>query len=314
MEASRLGTREITRNQTRRNRAIAIAAGAVTVVAIVLGFAGDFLGMPWHWMRPAAELLLLAELVGLVVLERHQLFEPVHDGVSDLRMRIADLQMAVGSITEHLGASGQVTVCPTTPELFRALTRVTREALARDYEGPQILRIAALSGIMFAEDNREGATEFRDYFSVALAYLLAGDSPQDSRARRWSFRMLIRFANAEGFDRTMQMFAPGIELNPINVEIKMFTRAKVESGLSPQTITDREVVLAFDDANAALRWGLLFEGRQYAGLFARWFDDLWASIPDANLVYSRNGLNQKAIDLIRKELGAPEASQARQTA
>jgi len=55
-----------------------MAAGAITVIAIVLGFAGDFLGLPWHWMRPAAELLLLAELVGLVVLERHQLFEPVH--------------------------------------------------------------------------------------------------------------------------------------------------------------------------------------------------------------------------------------------
>jgi hypothetical protein len=55
---------------------IAIAAGVITVIAVVLGFAGDFLGLPWHWMRPAAELLLLAELVGLVVLERHQLFEP----------------------------------------------------------------------------------------------------------------------------------------------------------------------------------------------------------------------------------------------
>jgi hypothetical protein len=50
-----------------RNRVIAIVAGAITVIAIVPGFAGDFLGLPWHWMRPAAELLLLAELVGLVV-------------------------------------------------------------------------------------------------------------------------------------------------------------------------------------------------------------------------------------------------------
>jgi hypothetical protein len=30
-------------------------------------------------MRPAGELILLAELVGLIVLERHQLFEPVSD-------------------------------------------------------------------------------------------------------------------------------------------------------------------------------------------------------------------------------------------
>jgi hypothetical protein len=295
------------RNHARRNRMIVVAAGVVTVTAIVLGFASEFLGMPWHCMRPAAELLLLAELVGLVVLERHQLFEPVHEGVSELQTRMADLQMTMGSLTEHLAASGQVTVCASTPEVFRAMTRITREALARDYEGPQILRIASLSGIMFSEDNREAATEFRDYFSLASAYLLAADSPPDSRARRWSFRMVLRFATTEGLDRTMQNFAPGIEQNPINVEIKMFTRSKVESGLSPQTITDREVMLAFDDANAALRWGVLFEGRQYAGLFARWFDDLWASIPDAYLVYSRSGLNQKAIDLVRKELEAAES-------
>ena len=38
------------RSHARRNRIIAIAAGVVTVIAIVLGFAGDFLGLPWHWM------------------------------------------------------------------------------------------------------------------------------------------------------------------------------------------------------------------------------------------------------------------------
>jgi hypothetical protein len=53
----------VTRDQARRNRLIAMAAGAITVIAIVFGFAGDVLGLPWHWMRPAAELLLLAELV-----------------------------------------------------------------------------------------------------------------------------------------------------------------------------------------------------------------------------------------------------------
>jgi hypothetical protein len=63
------------RAHARRNRMIAIIAGAIMAIAIVLGFAGDFLGLPWHWRRPAPELLLLAELVGLVVLERRQLFE-----------------------------------------------------------------------------------------------------------------------------------------------------------------------------------------------------------------------------------------------
>jgi len=46
-------------------------------------------------------------------------------------------------------------------------------------------------------------------------------------------------------------------------------------------------------------------------LIARWLDDLWASIPDTHLIYSRNGLNQKALDLIRTEFEAAE--QARRT-
>jgi hypothetical protein len=45
---------------------IAIAAGVITVTAVVLGFAGTSSGLPWHWMRPAAELLLLAESSFLV--------------------------------------------------------------------------------------------------------------------------------------------------------------------------------------------------------------------------------------------------------
>jgi hypothetical protein len=49
-------------------------------------------------------------------------------------------------------------------------------------------------------------------------------------------------------------------------------------------------------------------------LFARWFDELWASIPESYAIYSRNGFNQNAIERIRKELGATEASQASQTA
>src|SRR5271168_932790 len=86
------------RDHARRNRLIAMAAGAFTVIAIVLGFAGDVLGLPWHWMRPAAELLLLAELVGLVVLERHQLFEPVHEMVGALRNDVGTIQTGVSTM------------------------------------------------------------------------------------------------------------------------------------------------------------------------------------------------------------------------
>jgi hypothetical protein len=53
----------------RRNRIIAICAGAVTITAIVVAFAAEYFELPWKWLRPSAELLLLAELVGLVVLD-----------------------------------------------------------------------------------------------------------------------------------------------------------------------------------------------------------------------------------------------------
>src|SRR5271163_3905268 len=112
-----------TSSTARRNRMIAIAAGAITVIAIVLGFAGDFLGMPWHWMRPAAELLLLAELVGLVVLERHQLFEPVHETVRDTHALVQEVH---AMITESARTSGQVTACASTPEVLRTMTRTIR--------------------------------------------------------------------------------------------------------------------------------------------------------------------------------------------
>jgi len=39
-------------------------------------------------------------------------------------------------------------------------------------------------------------------------------------------------------------------------------------------------------------------------LFARWFDDLWATIPDSYLVYSRTGVDKKAIERVRRELEA----------
>jgi hypothetical protein len=298
------------RDHARRNRMIAIAAG---VVAIVLGFAGDFLGMPWHWMRPAAELLLLAELVGLVVLERHQLFEPVHETVSGIDKRVADLQAGLEALTKETRSASQVTLCANASEVLRGAARVTHEALARDHAGPQILRIGALSGMAFAQDARDAALEIQEYMKVFLAYLLSKDSPSDSRARRWSIRLFGGVASVPALDSWMELGGPAIALNPLNLEVKIFAKLRVQSLLSPQTITDRDTALVFDDASAAFRWGLMLEGVQYASLFARWFDDLWASVPDTHLVYSRKGLDQQALDLLRSEIAAIEAAQVRQT-
>jgi hypothetical protein len=66
--------------------------------------------------------------------------------------------------------------------------------------------------------------------------------------------------------------------------------------------------LTHDDTNAVWNWGFLFQGISYTALFQRWFDDIWASVPDTNLVYSRNGYNQKTFDQIRKELEVTAAT------
>jgi hypothetical protein len=78
--------------------------------------------------------------------------------------------------------------------------------------------------------------------------------------------------------------------------------------LSPNMITDRAVFLVYSDEGGPFRWGLALHGQQYVGLFAQWFDDLWFSIPESYLVYSRSGVNEKAIDRLRKELHALEVS------
>ena len=84
--------------------------------------------------------------------------------------------------------------------------------------------------------------------------------------------------------------------------------------LSPGLITDRDVVMMFDDSTASLRWGIWFQGPEYLAFFERWFDDLWSSIPDSYLLYSGNGINHNAIDRVRKELEAIETVPVRQTA
>jgi hypothetical protein len=37
------------RDHTRRNRMVAIAAGGITVTAIVVAFAAEYLELPWKW-------------------------------------------------------------------------------------------------------------------------------------------------------------------------------------------------------------------------------------------------------------------------
>ncbi len=187
----------------KRNRMIAIAAGAITVVAIVLAFASEYLELPWKWIRPAAELLLLGELVGLVVLERHQLFEPVNVTVQTIDRRVAlihdalttndlaEISGVLARIEASLKAGGQVTVTVGTRETLAARNRLMREALQRDQKEPQTLRFSLLTGQVFLQDLREGGEELQLFERIVEEFALSTDIPADSKAHRWTIRGLF---------------------------------------------------------------------------------------------------------------------------
>jgi hypothetical protein len=299
------------RLKLQRKKIIAIGAGAITIVAIVLSFAAGYLGLGWQWLRPAGELLLLAELVGLIVLERHQLFEPVSEKVGGIESRVEEIHSMVRRVTEQFGASGQCTLYPSAHELLGALAKVSSQALLRDQEAPQILRSARLLGhytAVLVQNDPEFSRNLQSWIEAIRAYEVLPGSRADSRSRWWSSRSINAVCDLESFDFFSQFLRTSAERGVMNYEAKLLVRPRVESVISPALITDRDCVLVFDDRGAALRWGLHLQGRQYVTLFAQWFDDLWATIPDGYLVYSRNGLNQKALDRIKMELEAGEAA------
>jgi hypothetical protein len=295
----------------RRNRIIAVVAGAITTIAIVLAFAAGYLEQPWKWLRPAAELLLLAELVGLIVLERHQLFEPVSEKVTGIEARIAEMQAMIGQMNERMAAAGQVVVTVGIREAFQLRTRLLREALARDYEGPQLLRLAVLSGVLVVEDMRELGDELATLTKTLSEFLLMPSSGPNSKAHRWSARLILAWATIRSFKSGMEWFLPIFEeVGALNVEVKILVRAQPEAMLSPAQITDRDVFVTYDNERGRYRWGLSLQGRQYVALCAQWFDDRWSSIPDSYLIYSRKGLDQKAVDQIKRELEANDAARS----
>jgi len=307
---------EPTRSGTmRRNRIIAIVAGIITMTAIVLSFASGYLGLGWEWLRPAGELLLLAELVGLIVLERYQLFEPVSDKVHSIDARVAQISEAVGladlpamgtalaQLNQRVGAAGQVAAYLGTREVLRVRTRLLREASIGSREGPQMLRMGLFAGRNLFDDPRAIGDELEKWNMLLAEHYLVPSSPPDSPAHTCAFRVIVAFADAEALDFALSAVRPTlIDPNVLNVEVKILLRAQPEGLLSPALITDRAVLLSYDDETSSYRWGVVLEGRQYVTLFARWFDDRWAAIPDSYLVYSRSGLNQAATARVRKEL------------
>lgn len=95
----------------------------ITVLAIILSFASGYLGLGWQWLRPAAELLLLAELVGLIVLEQHQLFEPVHETVGTMRNDMTELRQELRQLSGRFDLSGQTTFYANPSQTIAAVVR-----------------------------------------------------------------------------------------------------------------------------------------------------------------------------------------------
>ena len=115
-------------------------------------------------------------------------------------------------------------------------------------------------------------------------------------------------ATVEELDRFVERFRPILGQRISNWEVKFVATHSLNATLSPRAITDREAFLVYDDGRSTMRWGLALQGADYTALVAQWYDEMWTKIPPDNLVYSHTGWNQKAFDLVRRQVEALAAA------
>jgi hypothetical protein len=151
-------------------------------------------------MRPAVELLLLAELVGLVVLERHQLFEPVHEKVEDTRAQVTALRGELRQLSQRLDTSGELSFFANPSQTIRAITRAYRDALTREQDSPQILRWARLASVPRYSSDREQGAELLEMVKAHTAFGLRAGDQSETRTRMWSMRNILAVTSLETFD------------------------------------------------------------------------------------------------------------------
>jgi hypothetical protein len=146
---------------------------------------------------------------------------------------------SLGSSNEKLNSSGQVTTVIGPREVYAARPGELREALARNEEGPHVLRNAILSGRGLVEDTREVGDVFEEMAKVISEFLLIPGSSPDAPARRWSIRVLSTCATSEVFSRVLRFIQRvAIEPGSLNVEFKFLVRSRPEALLSPAQITE----------------------------------------------------------------------------
>jgi hypothetical protein len=152
---------------------------------------------------------------------------------------------------------------------------------------------------------------------ASVAFELQPNSAPDSKVRSWSMRVVLTVTGVENFEYWRDHIMPYyLKQKPLNLELKVRIRVggSSEGQLTPNIVTDRDVVVSLDDDKASHRCGFLFHGSQFVAVFARWFDELWMSIPNEYLVYTRAGLNEAALNRIRQQLVNAESVQERRIA
>jgi hypothetical protein len=115
-------------------------------------------------------------------------------------------------------------------------------------------------------------------------------------------RALTAVGAVGDLDRFAAIFRPHLNQRISNYEIKFVAMRSLNATLSPRAITDRAAFLVYDDGRSTMRWGLALQGADYTALVTQWYDEMWAKIPPENLVYSHTGWNQKAFDLVRRQV------------
>jgi hypothetical protein len=151
-------------------------------------------------------------------------------------------------LNERVGAAGQVTAYNGAREVLRTRVRMLRETPLRGQDGQQVIRMGIFTGRTLSQDPREVGDEIQKWNDAAAERLLLPGSPADSVGHNCSFRLIVAFSTLDAFNRGLESFRPVVfEQNALNFELKVLVRARPEASVSPTLITERAVLLTYDD-------------------------------------------------------------------
>lgn len=288
-----------------RGRKIGIAMAAIAIAAIVAHFGAESLHLPW--LREAAVLIILAEILVFVALERYQVFEPMGEAIAEVRGRLESLEQ----IRSELAASGYALAASDAPSTHQGLVDLLEEALAKKPATPQMLRVALLGGRYV--DATSVASAAPQYVAVVTGIRAFSDT-LENRARRpwvasWSVRTLVAIGDERSLEGLRAMLASAAKAGHTNQTIKLLPRPGTQAAIAPVVVGDQAVALGLEENSLAYpHWGVLFRGQQYAALFARWFDELWQD-PEVITVFTRGTADDAAFERVCKRVAELRVAQ-----